>query len=71
MSQLIRFTQDKEQIGHVLEIDRYGQVTGRLNTNGAHTGRCLNGPLILMAFNSIRIEAEVDSNENTSPFSSS
>lgn len=70
MSRLIRFRQDKGQIVHVLEIDRNGRVTGGLNTNGAPTGCLLNGPLTLMAFNSIRIKADVNPNLNTLPFSS-
>lgn len=69
MSRLIRFRQDKGQIVHVLEIDNNGQVTGGLNTNGAPTGCLLNGPLTLMAFNSIRIKTDVDPNFNTLPFS--
>lgn len=52
---------------HVLEIDHNGQVTQGLNTNGAPTGCLLNGPL--MAFNSIRIKADADPNENTWPLS--
>lgn len=71
LRRLIRFRQDKGQIVHVLEIDHNGQVTGGLNTNGAPTGCLLNGPLTLMAFNSIRIKVDVDPNENTLPFSSS
>lgn len=59
MSLLIRFLQDKGQIVHVLEIDHNGQVTGGVNTNGAPTSCLFKGPLTLMAFNSIRIRADV------------
>lgn len=51
----------------MLEIDHNGQVTEGLNANGAPTVCLLNGSL--MAFNSIRIKADVDHNENTWPLS--
>lgn len=70
MSLLIRFRQDKGQIVHVLEIEHNGQVTGGVNTNGAPTGRLFNGPVRLMAFDSIRIKASDHLTENTLPFSS-